>query len=305
MVALIMLVVGIGTLKVVDFQSGQGAVERARESSFNTTEGLLYAESAVLQKAWPKTPTQAYVSSCNNANFTSNTGQCPNASELIGTTPDFGGSALAEFPTSTTPKVGALGPRAFYTGTAAAAHEAQGEDLPGPAFDATIEVLEEIREQATTGPRRKDAKVIISGGRGMQAEHRRRHSAHLNGRVARFDVRENGSRCRLDIGVSTVLRDGPHDRCVLLACLLVCQAEGRFLSGQSVDLVHPLLELVGEESQDHQQDHVGNTDAHPPSRSPSPGLCKTCNWRYSPRRSGAATTAATTGCHGSWPVPKR
>ena len=34
-------------------------------------------------------------------------------------------------------------------------------------LDKTVQVLEEVREQATTGPRLKDAKVIVSGGRGL------------------------------------------------------------------------------------------------------------------------------------------
>ena len=58
-------------------------------------------------------------------------------------------------------------PRAFETAEAATPREAQVESLSVPAFDAAIEVLEEVREQATSGPRLKDAKVIISGGRGL------------------------------------------------------------------------------------------------------------------------------------------
>ena len=33
--------------------------------------------------------------------------------------------------------------------------------------DGNVEVLEEIREQAASGPRLKDAKIIVSGGRGL------------------------------------------------------------------------------------------------------------------------------------------
>jgi electron transfer flavoprotein alpha subunit len=39
--------------------------------------------------------------------------------------------------------------------------------LQVPQPDDAITVLEEIREQASTGPRLKDAKVIVSGGRGL------------------------------------------------------------------------------------------------------------------------------------------
>jgi electron transfer flavoprotein alpha subunit len=87
--------------------------------------------------------------------------------ELIITKPVFGGSAIAEFTISSSPKVVTLRPRAFETAEAAAPREAQVESLSVPAFDAAIEVLEEVREQATGGPRLKDAKVIISGGRGL------------------------------------------------------------------------------------------------------------------------------------------
>ena len=87
--------------------------------------------------------------------------------DLIITKPVFGGSAIAEFAISTSPKVVTLRPRAFETDEPAAAKDAQVEPLVAPAFESAIDVLEEIREQATTGPRLKDAKVIISGGRGL------------------------------------------------------------------------------------------------------------------------------------------
>jgi Tfp pilus assembly protein PilX len=80
----IMLVIGLGTLKLVDAQSKEGGRERTRESSLNTAEGLLYAQSAVLQKLWPSSPATAYLPTCDQSNFGANSGQCPNASELIG-----------------------------------------------------------------------------------------------------------------------------------------------------------------------------------------------------------------------------
>jgi len=87
--------------------------------------------------------------------------------ELIITKPVFGGSAIAEFAISSSPKVVTLRPRAFETAEAATPHEAQVEALSVAPFEPAIEVLEEVREQATSGPRLKDAKVIISGGRGL------------------------------------------------------------------------------------------------------------------------------------------
>ncbi|MDQ6675631.1 MAG: electron transfer flavoprotein subunit alpha/FixB family protein [Chloroflexota bacterium] len=87
--------------------------------------------------------------------------------EMIVTKPVYGGSAIAEFAIGTSPKVVTLRPRAFETDAPAPSRDAQVEPLAVPAFDPAIEVLEETREQATTGPRLKDAKVIISGGRGL------------------------------------------------------------------------------------------------------------------------------------------
>jgi electron transfer flavoprotein alpha subunit len=87
--------------------------------------------------------------------------------ELIVTKPVFGGSAIAEFTISTSPKVVTLRPRAFESAEAPTARAAQVEALAVPDTDGAIEVLEEVREQATTGPRLKDAKVIVSGGRGL------------------------------------------------------------------------------------------------------------------------------------------
>jgi electron transfer flavoprotein alpha subunit len=87
--------------------------------------------------------------------------------ELIITKPVYGGSAIAEFSIASTPKVVTLRPRAFEAPESPTAKDAQVEGLSIPATDGGIEVLEEIREQATTGPRLKDAKVIVSGGRGL------------------------------------------------------------------------------------------------------------------------------------------
>jgi electron transfer flavoprotein alpha subunit len=88
---------------------------------------------------------------------------------LVVTKPVFGGSAIAEFTIATTPGVVTLRPRAFEApeSPAKTAKDATVEGLSVPDSGDAIEVLEEIREQATTGPRLKDAKVIVSGGRGL------------------------------------------------------------------------------------------------------------------------------------------
>jgi electron transfer flavoprotein alpha subunit len=87
--------------------------------------------------------------------------------QLVITKPVFGGSAIAEFTVTSTPSVVTLRPRAFEAPESPTAKDAQVEAISPVDTDAAIEVLEEIREQATTGPRLKDAKVIISGGRGL------------------------------------------------------------------------------------------------------------------------------------------
>jgi electron transfer flavoprotein alpha subunit len=87
--------------------------------------------------------------------------------QVVATKPVFGGSAIAEFAVTTTPAVVTLRPRAFETPESPTARDAQVETLAIPDTDGAIEVLEEIREQASSGPRLKDAKVIVSGGRGL------------------------------------------------------------------------------------------------------------------------------------------
>jgi len=87
--------------------------------------------------------------------------------QLIITKPVFGGSAIAEFTIGSSPKVVTLRPRSFEAPEAPAPKDAQVEALSVPATDGAIQVLEEVHQQASTGPRLKDAKVIVSGGRGL------------------------------------------------------------------------------------------------------------------------------------------
>src|SRR5438477_3713026 len=66
--------------------------------------------------------------------------------QLVITKPVFGGSAIAEFAITSSPKIVTLRPRAFEASEAPAAKDAQVEALSLPDTDGAIEVLEEIRE---------------------------------------------------------------------------------------------------------------------------------------------------------------
>ena len=87
--------------------------------------------------------------------------------DLVITKPVYGGSAIAEYSINTSPKVVTLRPRAFEVSEAPTPAHARVETLDVAEADGAITVLEEVREQATSGPRLKDAKVIVSGGRGL------------------------------------------------------------------------------------------------------------------------------------------
>jgi electron transfer flavoprotein alpha subunit len=89
--------------------------------------------------------------------------------DLVVTKPVFGGSAIAEYVIKSSPRVVTLRPRAFESAEAEppAPVQADVETVTVTEADHAIEVLEEVREQSSSGPRLKDAKIIISGGRGL------------------------------------------------------------------------------------------------------------------------------------------
>jgi Tfp pilus assembly protein PilX len=79
MMALLM-VVGMTTLKVADFNTHQTKNQRTRESALNLTEGVLLAQTFTLARQWPSASRPAYPFSCTSAMQT--TGQCPNRNTL-------------------------------------------------------------------------------------------------------------------------------------------------------------------------------------------------------------------------------
>lgn len=87
---------------------------------------------------------------------------------VVATKPVFGGSALTDQVITGTPQVLTLRPRSFDPAEAPAGRQAQVETLAVPTPDSpAVQVIEEIREETAAGPRLKDAKVVVAGGRGL------------------------------------------------------------------------------------------------------------------------------------------
>lgn len=87
---------------------------------------------------------------------------------LVVTKPVFGGSALAEQTIAGTPQVVTVRARVFEAAEPQTGRAAQVQALQVTPPEEGVEVLEEIREEAgTSGPKLKDARIVVSGGRGM------------------------------------------------------------------------------------------------------------------------------------------
>jgi electron transfer flavoprotein alpha subunit len=90
------------------------------------------------------------------------------AEQLVVTKPVFGGSAIGEFAIASSPWMATLRPRAFEEQAAGSvARSAETVVLQVRPVDSRVQVLEEVAGEVTTGPRLKDAKIIVSGGRGL------------------------------------------------------------------------------------------------------------------------------------------
>lgn len=88
---------------------------------------------------------------------------------LLATKPVFGGSAISEQAILVGPRVATLRARAFEA-TEAPAEVATSpvvEPLDVPSGPGRVEVIEVVQTEAGDGPRLKDARIIVSGGRGL------------------------------------------------------------------------------------------------------------------------------------------
>ena len=76
----ILMMVGLTSLGVADFNSGQTRVQRERESALTLAEGALMAQTTALARQWPGPSRTAYPARCSSA--ASATPQCPNRDTL-------------------------------------------------------------------------------------------------------------------------------------------------------------------------------------------------------------------------------
>jgi electron transfer flavoprotein alpha subunit len=86
---------------------------------------------------------------------------------LVMTKPVYGGSAIAEYVCpEARPQMATIRPRAHQPAEPADhPHEVVRLSPSGP--QVRTEVLETVKEEAASGPRLKDAKIVVSGGRGL------------------------------------------------------------------------------------------------------------------------------------------
>jgi electron transfer flavoprotein alpha subunit len=87
--------------------------------------------------------------------------------QVVMTKPVFGGAAVAEYASETSPTIATIRPRAFPAAEpGSASAEIVTVDLPSD-IAARTKVLETVEEAVGSGPRLKDAKTVVSGGRGL------------------------------------------------------------------------------------------------------------------------------------------
>lgn len=87
--------------------------------------------------------------------------------QVVITKPVFGGAAIAEYANEGGPTIATLRPRAFPAAEPdGAAGEIADADVPADLASRT-KVVDTVKEAVGSGPRLKDAKTVVSGGRGV------------------------------------------------------------------------------------------------------------------------------------------
>ena len=75
-----MMLIGITSLGIADFNSKQTRIQRERESALTLAEGVLMAQTFALARQWPGASRASYPATCTSEAAT--TGQCPNRDTL-------------------------------------------------------------------------------------------------------------------------------------------------------------------------------------------------------------------------------
>jgi electron transfer flavoprotein alpha subunit len=88
---------------------------------------------------------------------------------VVMTKPVYGGNAMAEYSHATTPALATLRPRAFPPAEPRAGGSAQVEPLSVSIDEGRVRtrLVDTVKEAASEGPRLRDAKIVVSGGRGL------------------------------------------------------------------------------------------------------------------------------------------
>lgn len=87
---------------------------------------------------------------------------------LVMTKPVYGGNALAEYVCpEARPQMATIRPRAFEPAAEGAGGQPEVVRLDTSGVQGRAQVLETVRAAATAGPSLKDAKVVVTGGRGL------------------------------------------------------------------------------------------------------------------------------------------
>lgn len=87
--------------------------------------------------------------------------------QVVMTKPVYGGAAVAEYANVSGPTIATLRPRAFPGAeTGGGTAEIVKAEVPADLASRT-KVVETVREPVSSGPRLKDAKTVVSGGRGL------------------------------------------------------------------------------------------------------------------------------------------